>query len=705
MSTRRNTMNVDEAIELLFDDDFDAYSTADDSDDEETDSDDLLDQQRIDIQSVTESDNESDGVESLFDGENGFDDDVDSDASYRSRSHSPEQDVNHSRETGRGRGGARGSSRARGRGRARGSARGRGRARTAAPRRNQQRGQRPREPPVQPVRDATDPAWRKEYDFMARMINAFDDSNCGPVRHFTEEQLNEMQALDFFRLFISDDVFQLLADETERYAGQVRHEAEQAGKPHKEKWETVTVEEIKAFLGLTITMGIIRLPTLHMYWRSDGLFALKRFGDVMPRDRFKQIKRYFHLADRDRQPARDSPNYDLLYKVKRLLDTVIPKFKEMYKVNKNLAIDEAMIPFKGRLSIKQYIKAKPHKWGIKSWVLSESETGYVDNFQIYKGRQENAPREGGLARRVVRDLTVGMDNTYHAIFTDNFYTSGTLADDMTARGLYLCGTLRKNAAGVPKSLFLTPVEIRNSERGLYWWFAKDGKVVGMWFDNRPVYILSTFHPPKLDRPPPHDLPTVRRHEKNGNAIHVPCPPAIVEYIRCMRGVDRGDQIIMMYNSGRKSVKWWKRVFFYLLEVCILNAHVIETVHRKKHEQRTRAMLKFKMELAEGLIDGQIFRRRVGRPSIGDAHESQRLENVGLHMPVFSDRVHDCRACNERISRAGGICGHGASKDRAKMTYDNDRHRTRIKCSHCDVALCLNRERNCFQAYHTQKKYW
>jgi hypothetical protein len=36
---------------------------------------------------------------------------------------------------------------------------------------------------------------------------------------------------------------------------------------------------------------------------------------------------------------------------------------------RELAVDEAMIGFKGRFILKQYLPGKPTKWGIKAWVL------------------------------------------------------------------------------------------------------------------------------------------------------------------------------------------------------------------------------------------------------------------------------------------------------------------------------------------------
>jgi len=51
-----------------------------------------------------------------------------------------------------------------------------------------------------------------------------------------------------------------------------------------------------------------------------------------------------------------------------------------------VSVDEAMIPFKGRLGIKQYMKDKPVKFGIKVWVLADVVTAYCHNFDVYVGK-------------------------------------------------------------------------------------------------------------------------------------------------------------------------------------------------------------------------------------------------------------------------------------------------------------------------------
>ena len=69
--------------------------------------------------------------------------------------------------------------------------------------------------------------------------------------------------------------------------------------------------------------------------------------------------------------------------------------------------------------------------------------------------------------------------------------------------------------------------------------------------------------------------TVSRTNTDGSRENRNCPPCLPDYQQFMRRVDRADQLEGYYNSGRRSVKWWKRVFTYIIEVSILNAYVLD----------------------------------------------------------------------------------------------------------------------------------
>jgi len=57
----------------------------------------------------------------------------------------------------------------------------------------------------------------------------------------------------------------------------------------------------------------------------------------------------------------------------------------VYKPSGTVAVDESMIAFKGRSSLKQYKLMKPIKRGYKVWNLADSSTGHVLSFDVYAG--------------------------------------------------------------------------------------------------------------------------------------------------------------------------------------------------------------------------------------------------------------------------------------------------------------------------------
>ena len=229
-----------------------------------------------------------------------------------------------------------------------------------------------------------------------------------------------------------------------------------------------------------------------------------------------------------------------------------------------------MVPHKGRLSYKQYIKSKPTKWGIKLWVLSESITGYIYKFQVYLGK-EAQQAEKHLARCVVKDLTVDLGGLNHHLYMDNFYCDPHLFNQLMVSNIHCCGTVKANRKGFPQDIVISKQQERHLERGHYQWRMNEQLLAMSWFDKRSVYLLSTIHPPKNED---GSLPTTQRRTRNGEQIDVPCPPAHSDYQAYMGGVDLSDQLIKNFSVIRKSKKAWKKLFGYGLEVSLLDSFII-----------------------------------------------------------------------------------------------------------------------------------
>ena len=212
------------------------------------------------------------------------------------------------------------------------------------------------------------------------------------------------------------------------------------------------MDDLRAFFGFNLLMGINELPSVTDYWRKDPYYHYSPIADRISRDRYRDISRYIHFVDNSTLVPRGSPGYDRLGKIRPFIEYLEEKFRVMYNPSRELAVDEAMIKFQGRSSLKQYLPKKPVKRGIKVWVLADSNNGYFSRLQVYTGKTSSA--EHGLGERVVKDLTEDFHGHWYQIYFDNFFTSKNLLCELEAANLYGCGTVRKD-----RKLF--PTELKN----------------------------------------------------------------------------------------------------------------------------------------------------------------------------------------------------------------------------------------------------
>ena len=192
-------------------------------------------------------------------------------------------------------------------------------------------------------------------------------------------------------------------------------------------------------------MGINCQPSTEDYWKKDPIHYYKPIAQRISRDRFRDISRYLHLS------LRGSANYDKLGKVQPLINHFQEKFSSLYNLNCELAIDEAMIKFQGRSSLKQYMPMKSIKRGIKVWVRADSRNGYFSLLEIYTGKKKGVI-EHQLGARVVKDLTKELQGKCHHVYFDKKIYVIQLLSDLEKSGIYGCGTARKDRRGFPEKL-------------------------------------------------------------------------------------------------------------------------------------------------------------------------------------------------------------------------------------------------------------
>ena len=225
-----------------------------------------------------------------------------------------------------------------------------------------------------------------------------------------------------------------------------------------------------------------------------------------------------------------------------------------------------MIAFKGRLSFRQYLPAKPTKYGIKVWMAADSSNGYVVNFSVYLGSEGEIRRRHGLGYDVVMDMTRPFFKRKHHVFFDNFFSSPVLLDHLLAQETYACSTVRCTCKELPacaKEKLHNPGQTVTRQRG-HLLFTK-------WHDKRDVAFLST-------NVSPEEPSRTVQHKKRGRNIDIQKPRVSDVYTANMGGVDRADQFRSYYTVGRQSRKWYRYIFWFLFNVATCNGYILECEH-------------------------------------------------------------------------------------------------------------------------------
>ena len=468
--------------------------------------------------------------------------------------------------------------------------------------------------------------------------------------------------LGIFSLFFNDNLVGMIVEETNRYAEQCLQETDK-------QWST-NAEEIRAYLGFMILMGINRLPEIRDYWSTDENLRYAPIADRISRDRFEEITRYLHFADNDQLPARGEDGFSRLQKVDPVISILKQRFKAVYYPHSQLSVDEAMIPFKGRSSMKQYLPMKPVKRGFKVWAMADALNGYLYDFNVYTGA--TGERETALGEKVVLTLSEPLRGKHHQLFFDNYFTS-TLLDKLLARGTYGCGTIRTNRKNFPSEI---SEEAKKFERGGSV-FRQCGKIVATaWKDNRVVNVGNTLADPT-------QLTTVKRRQKDGTRIDVDCPLCIALNNEYMGGVDHNDHLRGSYHVRWKCMKNYKYVFCFLLDVSITNGFILHSFDVRSGPPMDQKH--FRLRLAEQLIGTYMSRKRAGRPRKRPRPPSSSSIPTE-HFPTHSTK----RRCV--------YCRDIRSQPRRKESV--------WVCMACEgePTLCMtgtNDENDCFRLWHQQ----
>ena len=448
-------------------------------------------------------------------------------------------------------------------------------------------------------------------------------------KNFTEKYKNN-SPYDFFSKFIDDELYELICKETINY-----YKQKKKNKINNKILSYFTIDNLKKYLACMLAMGIVRFPRIQFYWNSNpGIFEYDFIKKIMSRNAWCYINAYLHFPNETN---------DNVGKINTIINYINDKWYKYKPESSTFSIDETMVPFKGRLKLRQFMPKKPTKYGIKIFGISNSEDSYVLKWLIYPGA--GFP----LMKVIVSMASVLKENDY--VFFDSYFTTRESINYLDKKGIFYVGSVRKNRRGFPKF-----VEYKDI---LFPYYKLNNMLLVQYPDNKLIIVVSNCFTE------PVDLIFEKKNNKNENKIK---PFLLEQYSKYARGIDKNNQLTSFYFANKKSIKWYKKVFIYLLDACITNSFILY----KKVEGNKIGLLDFKINIIYSL-KGQ--NRKIIKNPI---YVEPKRRLIGKHYLEEAEERKDCILCSNRKFQG--------------------RKLTKYRCRYCNVHLCIE----CFSIFHDNR---
>ena len=135
------------------------------------------------------------------------------------------------------------------------------------------------------------------------------------------------------------------------------------------------------------------------------------------------------------------------FKIRSVINHFNDSFSNAVFNDELQSFDEHMVKFKGRFSIKHYVKKKPIKCGFKFCYPCASTIGYLYKLELYLGKKDEA--ELNLGESVVSKMCKVLEKSLCTVYFDNFFNSPLLISNLFKKGIYGVGTAQSNRREMP----------------------------------------------------------------------------------------------------------------------------------------------------------------------------------------------------------------------------------------------------------------
>jgi len=178
--------------------------------------------------------------------------------------------------------------------------------------------------------------------------------------------------------------------------------------------------------------------------------------------------------------------------------------------------------------------------------------------------------------------------------------------------------------------------------------------------------------------------------KDKQHIMVSQPHIVKEYHKFMGGVDLHDMLVALYRTNIRAKRFYLGIIFHLIDICVVNGWLLYRRHLAlAGESKYSTLADFRSSIAHALLTaGKTVSKKRGRPAADDN---------AVVCSRTAKRAHFVKPVDDaRYNSFGHWPEHSLQKYRCALCKVV---KSRVRCTKCDVALCLTNNKNHFDAYH------
>lgn len=322
-----------------------------------------------------------------------------------------------------------------------------------------------------------------------------------------------------------------------------------------------------------------------------------------------------------------------------------------------MSIDEQIVRYYGKNSLKQFLRGKPIRFGFKQWIMCCGSTGYCYQMDLYQGKEKKDTEsmfKETLGGKVVMAMTQYLENTSdHEIYLDNFFTSHKLLANMKDLGIRVTGTTRANRTA--RCSLESDKDMKQKTRGVYdYRFDKENGILFVkWHDNSLV-IIGSNHQSLIP------VGSAKRwSSKERKSVNVPQPHLIAMHNKYMGGVDHLDLLIQKYRIGVRGKKWYFNLFTNMVDTAVVNAWIISKIVSGTQTP----LLDFKRSIARCYlqINSPSKPKHPGRVKklTGRVLQDVRFDGTGHRLDrTEGGKQRKCAQCKKKVSKECVKCNVG-----------------------------------------------